>query len=264
MNKSNELNELGVALAKAQGQIKNAVRDSDNPFFKSRYADLAAVWDVCRKPLSDNGLSIVQSVTSDSDHHYVETMMLHSSGQWINDTVKLTLKADDMQAMGSAITYARRYSLAAFAGVAPDDDDDGNAASGKSDNKPAQKPQEAKPATQQAKVVQSDTHHCPIHNVPFKHMQKGDKEWYSHKTDDGWCNERDVINKADAGEEKTTPADVEKGLKLSQQRERITEGFNKLGITNQVEKVKALEEWGIDKADLDAIEIKLEDLISLR
>jgi hypothetical protein len=150
MNKSEDINELSAALAKAQGQIKNAQKDSANPFFKSKYADLASVWEVCRKPLADNGLAVIQSVTSDSEHHYVETMMSHSSGQWITDTVRLTLKDDSMQGLGSAITYARRYQLAAFAGVAPDDDDDGNAASGK------QKPQDARTATKPAPAVHTD------------------------------------------------------------------------------------------------------------
>lgn len=149
MNKSESIDELAGALAKAQGQIKDAAKDTVNGYFKSKYADLASVWAAARKPLADNGLSIIQSVSSDSEHHYVETTLAHSSGQWVSDIVRLTLKDDSMQGLGSAITYARRYQLAAFAGVAPDDDDDGNAASGK------QKPQETHTATKPAQAVES-------------------------------------------------------------------------------------------------------------
>jgi len=166
MNKSENINDLAAALAKAQGQIKNAQKDSNNPFFKSKYADLASVWEVCRKPLADNGLCIIQSVTSDSEHHYVETLMAHLSGQWLNDTVRLTLKDDTMQGLGSAITYARRYQLAAFAGVAPDDDDDGNAASGKKqDVKPDSKPQDARTATKPTPPVQSDGQEAQLKRI---------------------------------------------------------------------------------------------------
>ena len=150
MNKSENINELAAALSKAQGAITDALRDSNNPFFKSKYADLASVWDACRKPLADNGLAIIQSVTS-SDGIALETMLTHSSGQFVSSTVKLLLKDESMQGMGSAITYARRYQLAAFVGVAPDDDDDGNAASGKTQPAKAM-PVQPKPAEKVIKI----------------------------------------------------------------------------------------------------------------
>ena len=83
MLKSETINELATALAKAQMQMKPAGMNADNPFFHSKYADLAAVWEACRKPLSDNGLSVVQGVECDTER-YLETMLLHSSGQWIS------------------------------------------------------------------------------------------------------------------------------------------------------------------------------------
>jgi hypothetical protein len=127
---SEQINEIAAALAKAQGQIKNAKKDSANPFFKSTYADLAAVAEACRPQLAANGIAVVQAPSASEDGRVsVETMLLHSSGQWMSETVSVKPKDDGAQALGSVITYLRRYSLAAFAGVAPEDDD-GNAAVG--------------------------------------------------------------------------------------------------------------------------------------
>jgi len=147
MNRSLELDKLGAALAAAQGEIKDALKTESNPFFKSKYADLASVWEVCRAPLSKNGLSVIQSVSSDNEHHYLETTLLHASGQFVSDILRLKVKDDSMQGLGSAITYARRYQLSAFAGVAPDDDDDGNLASGKARETPRQTAQDVRTAT---------------------------------------------------------------------------------------------------------------------
>ena len=130
MNKSENINELAAALAKAQGEMRGAVKDSANPFFKSRYADLASVWDACRVPLTKNGLSVVQTNVGDgAEMVAVETILLHSSGQWISSFLSVKPVKNDPQGIGSCITYLRRYSLAAMVGIAPEDDD-GNAASG--------------------------------------------------------------------------------------------------------------------------------------
>ena len=127
---SAEIGELAKALAVAQGKITGALKDSANPFFKSKYADLASVWDACRGPLSDNGLAVVQLTESDDAGVYVSTTLAHSSGQWMRSRLRLTPKDVTPQGMGSAITYGRRYALAAMVGVAQVDDD-GNAASGR-------------------------------------------------------------------------------------------------------------------------------------
>jgi hypothetical protein len=126
---SEQINELAAALAKAQGQIQGAVKDSTNPAFKSRYADLASVWDACRVALSLNGLAVLQGPALVGQGVSVTTRLLHSSGQWAESTLVLPMDKATAQGAGSAITYARRYALAAMVGVAPDDDDDGNAAS---------------------------------------------------------------------------------------------------------------------------------------
>lgn len=129
METSPEIAKLAEALAKAQGQIKGAAKDSTNPHFKSKYADLASVWDACRTALSANGLSVVQLPDVSADGVFLHTTLAHSSGQWMRGTMPVRPVQDTPQGLGSALTYARRYSLAAMVGVAPDDDDDGNAAS---------------------------------------------------------------------------------------------------------------------------------------
>jgi hypothetical protein len=137
MNKSEQINELAAALAKAQSGMKAAIKDSSNPFFKSNYADLAAVWDACKSQLAANGLAISQHPATDEHGNIlVETALIHSSGQWMSSTLAMKPVKNDPQAFGSAITYARRYALAAVVGVVTEDDD-GNHASGRADGKPS-------------------------------------------------------------------------------------------------------------------------------
>jgi hypothetical protein len=132
---SEQINEIGAALAKAQRVMKGAKKDSANPFFKSKYADLASVADACLDQLNDNAIAVVQSPsTLDDGRVSVETMLVHASGQWMSETLTGKPKDDGPQALGSVITYLRRYALAAFAGVAPEDDD-GEAAEGRKDAK---------------------------------------------------------------------------------------------------------------------------------
>src|SRR5687768_11051137 len=88
---SQSLNELFAALAKAQGQMTHAKKDKKNPFFKSSYADLASVWEVCREPLTNNGLSLSQQVEGSKTEMYLVTMLGHSSGQWIRSKLPLLL-----------------------------------------------------------------------------------------------------------------------------------------------------------------------------
>lgn len=144
MQQSESITELAAALAKAQAEIGAAKRDSENPHFKTRYADLASVWDAIRQPLTKNGLSVVQAPgTDDTGAVTMTTTMMHLSGQWMRSTVGCKPAKTDAQAVGSVITYLRRYALAAMVGVAPDDDD-GEAAIGRGsvtkDEPPKQKP----------------------------------------------------------------------------------------------------------------------------
>lgn len=131
MIKSEQINEIAAALSKAQANIKGAIKDSSNPFFKSKYADLESVIGCSREALSDNNLSFVQLTRVDGDKITLETMLMHSSGQFIVSEYPIITQKTDSQSIGSAITYARRYSLTAMLGI-PQVDDDGNAASDKS------------------------------------------------------------------------------------------------------------------------------------
>lgn len=156
---SDNIGELALALATAQGQFKPIERKSTNPFFHSKYADLTAINDGVREALVSNGLAVCQVIVPDALRAEVETYLIHKSGQWIKSTILLTPKkqikheigkwpngepkfetitedANDPQSMGSAITYARRYGLSAILSVATEDEDDGNEAS---------KPQKATP-----------------------------------------------------------------------------------------------------------------------
>jgi len=125
MIRSETTGALAAALAKAQRAMEGAQKTSENPFFKSRYADLASVWDACREPLTANGLAVVQTTNADGDGTavIVETTLLHESGEWIMGAMALTPMKPDPQSVGSAITYGRRYGLAAMVGVCPEDDD---------------------------------------------------------------------------------------------------------------------------------------------
>jgi hypothetical protein len=114
---------LAAALVKTQSALSGAKKDSTNPHFRTAYADLASIWDACRAPLANAGLSVVQLVSSDATHAIVETILAHSSGEWVSSSLAVPLTKADAQGLGSAITYGRRYALAAIVGVCPADDD---------------------------------------------------------------------------------------------------------------------------------------------
>lgn len=126
---SNSIVEIAKALVKVQAAMPKVYKDQDNPFFKSKYADLGSIWDAIRGPLTKNGLSIIQLPAGDG----LTTTMLHTSGEWISSTMNMHVfttwdkKTEQYivtpQAQGSAITYARRYMLAAVVGICPVDDD---------------------------------------------------------------------------------------------------------------------------------------------
>jgi len=126
MYQSEQINELATALAKAQGQMQHAIKDSSNPHYKSKYADLASVIDAIRAPLSENGLSFVQPIRIENDVTVLDTILFHSSGQWIKSSMIINVEVANrnaIQALGSYITYSRRYSLSSLIGITQDDDD---------------------------------------------------------------------------------------------------------------------------------------------
>lgn len=127
METSAEINEIAAALAQAQGLIQNPAKSQVNPYFKSKYADLATVLDVVRPAFTQAQLGIIQSPSRDETGQVVVTTLLtHPSGQWIRDQIGMHINDQETnaaQAAGKLITYLRRYSLAAFANVAQTDDD---------------------------------------------------------------------------------------------------------------------------------------------
>lgn len=129
MQTSEAIDKIAPAFVKAQAACNGAKKSSNNPHFKSKYADLSAVWGACEEALEANALAVVQGLGEVIDGKlHIETMLLHSSGQWMKSLASIPLPKSDPQGYGSASTYARRYTLAAMMGIVQEDDD-GNAAS---------------------------------------------------------------------------------------------------------------------------------------
>ena len=124
------IGELVAAVSIMQSDLEGAKKDSTNPFFKSNYADLTSVWAVIRPHLKKNRLAVFQTTNDDGEFVNVITTLAHDSGEWIRGSLKMKPVKNDPQGIGSALTYARRYALAAMCGVSQEDDD-ANSASGK-------------------------------------------------------------------------------------------------------------------------------------
>ena len=123
MLKSESIAALAKAIALSQLHVENAMKSSTNPHFKSKYADLAEILNTVRPVFSANGIAIVQAPTFESGVASVETMLCHESGEFISSVCSSPVSKQDAQGIGSAITYLRRYSLAAMCGIAQEDDD---------------------------------------------------------------------------------------------------------------------------------------------
>ena len=140
---SESIDQLITALAKAQGEMSSASKDSKG--YNYKYADLASVWGACRDPLSHNGLAVTQIETQNENGEILVTILGHSSGQWIRSTMAIRVKPaggkiNELQERGSVLTYLRRYALSAIVGVAPAEDDDGSSGSGYKANHAKQEP----------------------------------------------------------------------------------------------------------------------------
>ena len=142
---SNPCDKLMAALAKMQGELTMAKKDSDNPYFKSKYADLATCINTAKKPMADNGLSVSQHCGFDGNYVRCVTVLGHASGQYMTSTCVIPVTKKDAQGVGSAITYARRYSFSAVIGLSQDDDD-GNWATNKDVAKKQKQEQEKQKA----------------------------------------------------------------------------------------------------------------------
>jgi len=156
--RSESLIKFAPAFSKFQAEIEGVKKDANNPFFKSKYAELSSVWDAIREPLTKNGFSVLQEPGSEDGKLIMTTTLLHSSGEYVRSSVKFPIVKQDPQGVGSAITYARRYSLQSITGIAPEDDD-GNAASnpGTSNNS------RVMPAPSKQKVAVASDLNKPLH-----------------------------------------------------------------------------------------------------
>jgi hypothetical protein len=129
MKTSESIKQIAEALVSAQKEIRFAAKDSTNPHFKSKYANINSVIEAVKKPLNDNGIAILQSLSpSDDNKLHLTTRLLHSSGEWIEDTAVCPIQKQDPQGLGSAISYIRRYSISSLCALYADDDDGQSAA----------------------------------------------------------------------------------------------------------------------------------------
>jgi hypothetical protein len=152
MEKSDTISAIASALVIAQAKIEGATKDKENEFFDSKYADLASVMKACKEHLNEQGISVVQTpLPAEGQRLALQTVLIHKSGEWIGGTISMPLQKNDPQGYGSALTYARRYGLAAMVGVCPEDDDANDATPRADDRRqPARAPaqrQNQKPAS---------------------------------------------------------------------------------------------------------------------
>ena len=157
---SEQIDKIVPALIKAIGAMESARKESSNPAFKSKYADLTSVMDAAKPALGDNGIAVLQPVTADGEGVLVATVLIHTSGQWIGSKLALMPKDASPQATGSAITYGRRYGLAGILGMTAEDDD-GNAAS-----QPGQARKSAPIVSQPRSAAQSKASQQAMPNTP--------------------------------------------------------------------------------------------------
>jgi hypothetical protein len=147
---SPEIEKITEALCKAQSLMDNAEKNSNNPHFDRKYSDLASVWTACRVPLTSNGIAIIQTPIKRGNEYVMRSKLSHTSGQWFACEIGLLMGRQDMQSLGSAMTYARRYGLMALAGIAPAEDDGNAAVGGKEKDEKKHNPNRERQAQEQA------------------------------------------------------------------------------------------------------------------
>lgn len=162
---TDDIKELSIALAKAQGEMPAVTKDAVNPFFKSKYATLEASIETVSPFLSKHGLSFMSIPSQDAGKPVLIGRLMHSSGQWIQGWMSLVVSKNDMQGLASAITYARRYLFQCMVGIATEDDD-GNeavkqAAPTQTKSTPAPQPAVKMPANVQARINQTPAKQAP-------------------------------------------------------------------------------------------------------
>jgi hypothetical protein len=178
--KSTQTNELFAALAKAQSEMENANPETSNTFFKSKYADLAAIIKASRPALTKHGLSIAQPIIMEDGFPILITVLAHASGQWIESRIKINPPKTDIQAFGSCVTYLRRYCIAALCGIAAGENDD--------DGETHMQQERKQPNVQYITAAQVNTLKEKVSADP-KHKEKyGTRDWSkcTQENYEGW------------------------------------------------------------------------------
>lgn len=168
---SPSIEKLAAALSKMQSEMVGAAKSASNPFFKSSYADLESCWEAIRKPLTLNQLAVSQGTMIKEDKTFVWTLLMHASGQYISSETQVYVQKMDMQSLGSAITYARRYALAAIVGLYQSDDDGNMAVNPVSSQ---QKTNERKISDKQVKLLMAKAIAMKWRDEDFKLILKKD------------------------------------------------------------------------------------------
>lgn len=151
MNRSESIKNISVAVLKAQKNIGAASKGASNPFFKSKYANLGSVMEACKEALNNEGITVLQPVASDASGEYVDTVLLHESGEFISSRMKL-MATKNMQELGSATSYARRYGLQSMMFI-PAEDDDSEATMNRAPKNRDKTPEESLDVSKSAVVV---------------------------------------------------------------------------------------------------------------
>lgn len=189
MRTSDSIKAIAPAFLAAQKQVKDATKTSTNPHYRSKYAPLEEVIAACKEALNSNGITYLQGgEKNDGEVLHLSTMLLHESGEWIESTLTMRPAKNDPQGIGSAITYARRYSLASICGVASEEDDDGNAAS--------HAPESKKPATNPAPKAEPKTdRRAQYGRIQVQKGRKGVKDLTEAQWDGLLCDCFDIPSK---------------------------------------------------------------------
>lgn len=184
MKTSEQIAELAKALAAAQAEMSNATLNKVNPHFKSKYADLAEIRNTVTPVLAKHGLSVSQTTMPDNGVLIVTTRLMHLSGQWIESHYPIIADTNKPQVMGSAMTYARRYSLAAICNISADEDDDANEAA-----EHGSKPREmanmtGTPGASKGKLRANGDYESLVRELRMATSIEALKEWYALRKND--------------------------------------------------------------------------------
>lgn len=210
---SENINELATALSKAQGEMQAAIKDSINPFFKSKYADLGSVWDAARPVLCKHGLCVMQTTDVIGDKNILITTLAHSSGQWMKSSILINPTKNDSQGVGAAMTYLRRYTLAAMVGVVTEDDDGETAVGrGQSIERKQEQPKKPESKTNDLPIPTNSVTAPPEKNLALNQEQIDTLRSYMPKiTPECKINFFNFFNLKDETELHKIPADKFKG-----------------------------------------------------